>query len=193
MPTPSPSPRIEYGAGSQSSPVQGRGGRGESQLALVRLAISALLIFSSGIARLICHARTRSMATEPASANTPSSSKRSSKTEPICGFDALSMAAHELMYQLPCALATCFTKIHRLIWTSGVLDCFRGCDRAPCRGWIPAFAGMTEVGDFCFRGRPEETRAFPKLLNTAEGGLMAWLRDGWGTVPGAGIPDRGPE
>ena len=40
------------------------------------------------------------------------------------------------------------TKIHRLVWTGGVLDCFRGCDRAPCRGWIPAFAGMTEVGDF---------------------------------------------
>ena len=47
-------------------------------------------------------------------------------------------------------------KIHRLAWTGGVLDCFRGCDRAPCRGWIPApyrvrgrlFAGMTEVGDF---------------------------------------------
>ena len=42
-------------------------------------------------------------------------------------------------------------EIHHLIWTGGVLDCFRGCDSAPCRGWIPAFAGMTEVGDF---GRP---------------------------------------
>ena len=38
------------------------------------------------------------------------------------------------------------TEIHHLIWTGGVLDCFRGCDGAPCRGWIPAFAGMTEVG-----------------------------------------------
>ena len=39
-------------------------------------------------------------------------------------------------------------EIHHLIWTGGVLDCFRGCDGAPCRGWIPAFAGMTEMGDF---------------------------------------------
>ena len=37
-------------------------------------------------------------------------------------------------------------QIPHLIWTGGVLDCFRGCDGAPCRGWIPAFAGMTEVG-----------------------------------------------
>ena len=39
-------------------------------------------------------------------------------------------------------------EIPHIIWTGGVLDCFRGCDGAPCRGWIPAFAGMTEVGDF---------------------------------------------
>ena len=39
-------------------------------------------------------------------------------------------------------------EIHHLIWTGGVLDCFRGCDGAPCRGWITAFAGMTEMGDF---------------------------------------------
>ena len=56
----------------------------------------------------------------------------------------------------------CGAKIHRLVWTGGVLDCFRGCDGAPCRGWIPApyrvwgrlFAGMTEVGDFGGGVRP---------------------------------------
>ena len=39
-------------------------------------------------------------------------------------------------------------QITHLVWTNGVLDCFRDCGGPPCRGWIPAFAGKTEVGDF---------------------------------------------
>ena len=37
--------------------------------------------------------------------------------------------------------------IPQLIGPAGVTDCFRCHGGAPCRGWIPAFAGMTEVGD----------------------------------------------
>ena len=37
--------------------------------------------------------------------------------------------------------------IPHLIGPAGVTDCFRCHGGAPCRGWIPAFAGMTEVGD----------------------------------------------
>ena len=41
------------------------------------------------------------------------------------------------------------------------------------------------------RCRPRGARAFPKLLNTAEGGLLAWLRgwmgdSSWGRNPGSG-------
>ena len=43
------------------------------------------------------------------------------------------------------------TQIHHLIGAGRVTDCFRGSDGAPCWGWIPACAGMTEVGDL---GRP---------------------------------------
>ncbi len=38
-------------------------------------------------------------------------------------------------------------RIHHLIRKAGVKDCFRGRDGAPCRGWIPVCAGMTEVRD----------------------------------------------
>ena len=45
----------------------------------------------------------------------------------------------------------------------------------------------------CYKARrnPLATRAFPKLLNTAEGGLMAWLGgwmgdSSWGRNPGSG-------
>ena len=53
-----------------------------------------------------------------------------------------------LYYEQPLRKPRGGTEIHHLIWTGGVLDCFRGCDGAPCRGWIPAFAGMREMGDF---------------------------------------------
>ena len=39
------------------------------------------------------------------------------------------------------------TQIHHLIGPGGVMDWFPGHDCASCRGWIPAFAGTTEVGD----------------------------------------------
>ena len=37
--------------------------------------------------------------------------------------------------------------IPHLVGKTGVTDCFRGGGGAPYRGWIPAFAGTTEVGD----------------------------------------------
>ena len=38
--------------------------------------------------------------------------------------------------------------IPHLIGPGDVTDCFRCHSGAPCWGWIPAFAGMTEVGAF---------------------------------------------
>ena len=40
---------------------------------------------------------------------------------------------------------------------------------------------------------PGRARAFPKLLNTAEGGLMAWLRGWMGDSSWGRNPARGPE
>ena len=51
-------------------------------------------------------------------------------------------------------------KIHHLIGAGRVIDCFRGSDGAPCRGWIPACAGMTEVGDL---GRAPGIMHFPSI------------------------------
>ena len=31
-------------------------------------------------------------------------------------------------------------------WAGGMTDCFRRHGGAPCRGWIPAFAGTTSLG-----------------------------------------------
>ncbi len=39
------------------------------------------------------------------------------------------------------------SQIHHLIGAGRVTDCSRGSDGAPCRGWIPACAGMTEAVD----------------------------------------------
>ena len=35
----------------------------------------------------------------------------------------------------------------RLVGPAGVTDYFRGHDGSPNQGWIPAFAGTTDVGD----------------------------------------------
>ena len=35
----------------------------------------------------------------------------------------------------------------RLVGPAGVTDYFRGHDGSPSQGWIPAFAGTTDVGD----------------------------------------------
>ena len=51
------------------------------------------------------------------------------------------------------------TQIPHLIGAGYVTDCSRGSDGAPCRGWIPACAGKTEVVDLGrMGGLPEGDR-----------------------------------
>ena len=78
-------------------------------------------------------------------------------------------------------------------WAKGVTVCFRCRGGTPCRGWIPACAGMTEVGNQGHRVPPAHWE-FGKPT-TVYGELLAVLyrqRPYPGPVPDLSHPSRIP-
>ena len=71
-------------------------------------------------------------------------------------------------------------EIPHLIGACRVTDCSRGREGAPCRGWIPACAGMTEAVDL---GSPNLIAGHVRLTynsSTSEyGDPTAWGVDKW--------------